>query len=454
MDSSGILLAAPLVALSLAAFLLTLRNRAFSALYWFCLLAVFVVPALLDVLFGLPALAWLGVFRVYNPDAEQGIHRALLFALGHVGVTAAVYFPLARRLPAEGDAAHRGAFGRWMRRSPSLVPVLALCFLAAAAAVFAFRGDLTRQFNDFLEADARPQYETYLLLAASPLTALLLEKGRAGRAAGWLLGAASVVVAYFIGIRYYMFPYLGYMVWMAIVHVRAGIVAKVAVLLLVASTAWLLLTAWGVVRGLGLRDNPTAVLDYYDPVAAREAALAGNELAARLAYYDLMVRMEKTPEFSGFQAVTATLLAAPYPMLLRPLGIETPLSNSKRVYDLQSGTRGTGISTGTTVFGNEWFTWGWWGIPIGGIGMGALLALVDLLHRRRGAAWMLLGPMATYQLIFFARGGTDVWLGLWGRFLPLTAVAVAAALVADNLLAIVRRGAGDVRDGEDGAWSR
>jgi hypothetical protein len=191
------------------------------------------------------------------------------------------------------------------------------------------------------------------------------------------------------------------------------------------------LTIWGVIRGANARDNPWAVL-ISGSGQITEKIILGNEFATRLAYYDVAWRLENgTIEARGAESLRALFLSAIYPSVTRKLGIEVPIGNSKRIYELQTGTLNTGVSTGLLVFGNDWFTFGEWGVVIGAAVMGTILFFVDRLQSRGGALWFLLGPMWTFQLIFFARGGTDVWLGIWGVFLPITVATLVVARLAD-----------------------
>jgi hypothetical protein len=128
--------------------------------------------------------------------------------------------------------------------------------------------------------------------------------------------------------------------------------------------------------------------------------------------------------FRGMDSIYATLLSPIYPFILRQFKVPLPINNSKLIYDIQSGTQGSGVSAGILLFGNDWFVWGWWGLFIGGLTMGFILYFVDFIYDKKSSLWLIMGPMWTFQLIFFARGGMDLWLGLWGRYLPITLIYI------------------------------
>lgn len=429
------------VALNAACALWSLRHSAFSALYWSSLAAVCTVPLVLDVLFGLPEQSFLGSVGRLTMFAEYGIQSAAVFALGHIAISAASYGLVRALVVRMGAFKNRDADGSraWLVQSSYSVAVFGAVFLASSIVAIAQRSDLSRDFNDFLDPGANPQYETYFFLASSPLIAMLWAKRVRSRFQVGMVTGIAVAVAYFLGIRYYMFPYVGYVLWMYTIDKPGSTYSRLRRALLIGAVAWGALTLWGVVRALGIRDNPFALVD--DPSIFDETfgyslldrLLVGNELSTRLTYYDLMARLEFAGSFRGFDAIAATVQSAVYPFILSSVGVPLPISNAKLIYELQSGVVGTGVSSGSTVFGNDWFSWGWWGMLVGGIGMGTLLVVGDAAHHRRGVLWLIVGPMWTYQLIFLARGGTDVWLGLWGRFLPIALVLLVATRVLGRL---------------------
>jgi hypothetical protein len=309
-----------------------------------------------------------------------------------------------------------------------------MCFVVASVVVILRRGDLTRQFNDFLDAASSPQYEMYFFLASTPMIAILVEKGQRYRVWIYALCLGAIIVSYFIGIRYYMFPFVGFAVWLWILRLDLPIWRRTLIATLTTVASWIVLTLWGIVRDLGVRDNPLSVFRIESFNSLALAIVVGNELPARLCYYDLMARLDYLDFFRGWEAIEATLLSFPYPLITRALGVSVPMSNSKLIYELQSGVIGSGVSTGATAFGNDWLTWGWSGLLVGGVIMGLILSLLDATYRRQGFAWLMVGPMATFQLIFFARGGTDVWLGIWGSFLPISLLLVGISFILDSLV--------------------
>ena len=259
---------------------------------------------------------------------------------------------------------------------------------------------------------------------------------RRSRGLALVVAGASVIVAYFDGIRYYMFPYVGYLVWSRFIERRKRITPeRIALIVAAIVVSWLGLTYWGILRGSGMRATPIEAIGQLNSQDVTESLLLGNEFSTRLAYYDLSYRMwnELVPTRT-VDEIVATLGSTVYPIVLRPFGWTPPTSNSKIIYEIQSGQIGTGISTGALPFGNDWVTWGTIGCAVGGVIMGFLLAGFDELHARQGVIWILVGALSAYQLIFFARGGTDVWLGLWGRAMPLS----IALFVMARLLAIMR----------------
>jgi hypothetical protein len=230
-----------------------------------------------------------------------------------------------------------------------------------------------------------------------------------------------------------MFPFIGFILWMYILNLRGKSLKKILYLFLMILIAWVFLTTWGIIRSQNARDNPSEILrNWSDPEFVNQVLL-GNELPTRMAFYDIIARPTYLYEKRGFESISATFLSIPYPFILRAFGTDIPTSNAKKIYEIQTGVIGSGVSTGVTVFGNDWFVWGWLGIIWGGSFMGILLYAVDKLSNTKSIWWFILGPMSTFQLIFFARGGADVWLGIWGRFLPITFLLIILAYALDKM---------------------
>jgi len=401
------------------------RNR-FTSLYWSAVLMIFTGPTLSDKFLGMPYKAFEGMVGFSTPFSLEGINNAQIFALGHMIFTLVAYAVLFKFFPKKYQL-HETLIPPVLWKK-LFFQILLICFVASSIIFLIYRGDLSRPFNDFLSGNVRSEYESYFFLASSPLSALgyyLYPKKKSWKI---FIGTASVIVAYFIGIRYYMLPFIGYVVWYEVITSNVSTQKKIFKMTTLAIAAWVLVTAWGIIRGLDLRNNPLEILNL-DKTFLVDTMFVGNELPARVSYYDLMGRLQRNWIPRRFGAIEATLLEIPYPFLTRTLGVWVPLSNSKLVYVLQTGIIGSGVSTGTTVFGNDYFTWGWLGMIIGGLSMGIILYLFDSFYLEQGGAWMLIGPMATFQLVFFARGGTDVWLGIWGRYLPISVALLIFAKI-------------------------
>jgi hypothetical protein len=348
------------------------------------------------------------------------------FALLHIISTAVVWSWVRKRLSQSGPAAGSG------NEQPTLVPAwpFLLCFLVAGAVMVHRRATLSRDFNDFLDTGAAPEYETYFFLASAPVMSILLAKGLKGPAL--IVATASILVAYFNGIRYYMFPFIGYFVWLQIIKgYKQTRFARLFAILIALAIGWLGLTYWGILRGTNMRGNPIEAAKTLDRQAVLQTLIQGNEFVARLAYYDLSARLytdRQIPLRIGDETL-ATFGSMVYPLLLRPFGWTPPISNSKAIYEIQTGIIGTGVSTGSLPFGTDWLSWGSLGCIFGGALMGIILAGFDETFKRGGVLWLLIGPLSAYQLVFLARGGTDVWLGLWGRVMPLSIMLMALARV-------------------------
>lgn len=407
-------------------------QRRFSSLYWFSVLIVFSFPAVMDLMFGLPAQRYEGLNDFYFPYVERGMRNALWYSAGHIIISSLTYhYIIMIYRGRESSASGENPNIQWWSVSGNLRNILWLCFWLSGFVIIYFKFDLSQEFNIFLKEGARAEYQNYFWFASTPLIAILMTYKKNNLRSIAIVSIFSVIVAYFTGIRYYMFPFIGYVFWQTLLSINVSGIRRLLALFLVAAMAWTFLTLWGIVRREEIREQPLTVLEKDTDVLVDSAL--GNELGARLAYYNLLGMPESKYEFRGYTAVRATVLSAFYPALLQPFDIEVPISNSKRVFEIVSDTKGTGISIGTTVFGNDWFNWGWSGFIVGGVFMGLLLSMVDVIQDRKGSMWILLSPMMVYQLIFFARGGTDVWLGLWGRFLPLTILMFVLAHMLDEL---------------------
>jgi len=399
------------------------KHRRYSTLYWLSLIAVFSLPALLDSISGLPSMAFDDFYYWLFPHISRAIFPALLFALIHISATATVYFIVLnigtnKKKPL--SYLFRFRLRPWVIRSKIFLAVFGFTFLVSSAIILWRRADLSRQFNDFLELGTSPTYEYYFYFASTPLIAVLLAGKKRTRWVAWPIALFAFVVSYFVGIRYFMFPFLGYLVFSRILESKLTFYRRILLLGLAMIIGWVSLTFWGIIRATGTRASPSQVFERMDSRDIADRVVVGNELTARLAYYDLMMRLSESGFHRGLDTIRASVLAPVYPFILKRLGIDTPLSNSKLTYEIQTGVVGTGVSTGALAFGNDWLSFGWYGAPLGGCFIGLLLGILDLLHRDRRTTWYIIGPMSTYQLIFFARGGTDVWLGLWGRFIPIS----------------------------------
>lgn len=419
------------IALALAVFILSvwqfiagLKCRRFSALFWLALILFFTCPACIDVIFGLPIIASVGPFGRYFSLAEQGLSVAFPYVFGYTVLIILGQYAVRRILRPLAVVRQKS----WLfialnsHRSELL---FGSCFLLACAIALWSRRDLTRDFSDFLADDAKPEYETYFLLASSPLMAIVgLRRGfRSPVAVG--IYCIIFVASYFIGIRFYMLPFIGYALWREVLEAkrfRTQLLSIVSVVVV----AWLGVTVWGVVRLMSMRNSPLAALRSIDPATLTSTLAAGNELSARLALYDLTIRINGKGQMDPASVLAEQLKMGIYPAILQATGSELPSSTSKRIYDLESGTSGTGISTGATVYGWDLFNFGWWGV-LGGIAIGTFLAIVDLLQQRSSGAWMFCSPILTWSLVFLARGGADATLVPWGRAMPL---AMILAIIA------------------------
>jgi len=421
------------LAINAMALKIGLKRSRFSALFWLSLLLIFSLPALVDTIAGLPHGYAADRYYMAFPHAVDGLAGGVRFAFVYSSIVCATYvaFEHCLGMARRPSSNRNGRLLIWMTRSDTLITMLALSFVVSIGCIAARHWDLSHPFNEFLAWDATPEYETYFFLASTPLIALLVQ--RKPRQTGWiiLVCGMSAVAAYFLGVRYYMFPFIGYAVWFSLNHPAIRLGTKFRRIGLACLGAWVVLTLWGVIRAANARDNPWAELSGAGVGEITEKILLGNEFGTRLAYYDLAWRLESgIIESRGIESLKALFLSPIYPMLQRYLNIVVPISNSKRVFELQNGVLGKGASTGVLVFGNDWFTFGKWGVIIGAVVMGTILFFVDRLQSRGGTLWFLLGPMWTFQLIFFARGGTDVWLAIWGMFLPITlAILIAARLI-------------------------
>jgi len=399
--------------------------KAWSALYWLCLALVFSLPVILDTTIGVPYTA----ASVRLPFLYVGMLPGVAFAFVHIVSTVLSWHWIRPKL----RSSHAVTLYPTDISQLSALPFI-LCFVISGGAMIYQRADLTKQFNDFLDVNSAPQYATYFFLASAPLMTILVQ--RRSRGLVLAIAGASVIVAYFNGIRYYMFPFVGYLVWSRFIESRTKIKPeRIALIIGAVVIGWIGLTYWGILRGSGMRATPIEALSELNSQDVTESLLLGNEFSTRLAYYDLSYRM-----WNGFvpprpvDEIEGTLGSMVYPIVLRPFGWMPPTSNAKVIYEIQTGQMDTGVSTGALPFGSDWVTWGTIGCALGGVIMGFLLAGFDELHARRGLVWILVGPLSAFQLIFFARGGTDVWLGLWGRAMPLS----IALFIAARLLAIMR----------------
>ena len=425
-----------------SAFVYTFKNGRFTSLFWLALLVIAIGPSLFDVIFGLPSAALSGLNRQHLYFAPSGLSHAVIFAAGYLIVLSITYFGVSKifRTNHNRYESFNDLISRLLMSKISIY-IFLFSFIASSIIAIASRRDLTREFNDFLEGGVTDYY-TYFLLASTPIMAILLsQKDKKYRNVAILISIVSVLTAYFIGIRYYMFPFIGYLIWMLFLEDKKNIYVKLTKVIIFSVIVWVSLTLWGVVRGLDLRNDPFQVFTMRqirvggNSNSLGGAILLGNEFTTRLSYYDIVGRLMLINRFRGVEAISATLLSPIYPFIMREVGIPLPISNSKIIYDIQSGTQGSGISSGVLLFGNDWFTWGWWGMLIGGVLMGAILYFVDFIHQKKSSLWLLLGPMWTFQLIYFARGGMDVWLGIWGRYLPITLlyILISAILMAKRI---------------------
>jgi len=410
-----------LVLLTFANLWCCLGKRHFTGLYWFSILAVFCAPAAVDVFAGLPEEALQGSNMLYFPFAENGRYAAVIFALLHTVISSAVYWSLARGWPlgTQRPVEPSPSALRYLRNN-RLLAVMSVCFVASALFYIVARFDLSRQFSDYMDANAAPEYQGYFYLASTPLAALLAYRRDIAPVWKWIVCFVAALTAYFIGIRYFMFPFVIFLAWTGLLELRQSVKLKMLWLALGTAAGWVVATLWGIVRLLNVRNDPLAIVNALGIDRILITLGRGNELTARLACYDIIGRASDSSYPRGLSAIGAMLLSSVYPAVLRSAGIPLPVSNSQMAYEITSGTAGTGVSTGMTMFGNDWFVWGWAGAAIGGVALGILLFLVDHMQSRVSRLWIVAGPMASFQLIFFARGGTDVWLNTWGRFLPIT----------------------------------
>lgn len=416
-----------------AAMVLTIR-RAFSALYWWCIGLVVCFPLVSDVLQGLPPRALEDGRTVLLVYAAEGVRPAAWFALAHVLVTIAVYGVCVRRAqPSKRTLAPNRMQRTTGERLRSAKPLFWFLLIASVAVIAIRRGDLTRVYNDFLQEGSAAQYETYTFLAASPLAAILWREGKRARLQLMMACGAALLGAYFLGVRYYTFPFVVYVGWMFALEPRKSKFSRLAFVTGGILCGSIVFGLWGVARRSGMRDQPLAAAAETS-AAELTSEMFGMEMPARVCFYDLMGRMAETGGFRGPEAIAIWVESAIYPRVLLLFNRSVPVSNSKRVFELQTGIRDTGVSSGATVFGNDWFAFGWAGAVVGGAIMGALLAGLDHTIWTNGMMAMLVGPLATFQLIFFARGGTDVWLGVWGRVIPIWALVFAVAATREGWL--------------------
>lgn len=408
----------------------------FSTLYWLSLATIFTIPLCFDLLFGLPEQAFIGRVRYLAPYAQYGIVSATYFSFGHIIVTCITYYVCIKIL-LHKESKQSNSHLSWIIYSNSAWKIFFIVFILSSLFSIYKRIDLSRPFNEFLDPSSKPSYEAYFYFASSPIISILLYR-RGGKKFTSIVIILSTIVAYYFGVRYYMFPFIGYYVWVDILSEHKTLMQKVRKLILFGIFAWIALTMWGIIRGLNIRNNPTAIIE--DPLLVeysygstlKEQLLLGNEFPTRMACYDIISRLNYLQQYRGIDSVISTFISFLYPSILRLLNIEFPVSNAKLIYQIQTGITGSGVSTATTIFGNDWFTWGWLGILIGGVYIGLILALGDFVYNKRNTLWIIIGPMWTFQLIFFVRGGTDFWLWIWGRYLPITIVLLILIRLLDN----------------------
>ena len=397
-------------------------NRRYTSLYWIAIFLVFAAPAVLDVLIGLPDVRRFSWVAASLSDARFGLFSAICFALVHVSVAIAIQRfgprpPVRRPLALQFDKV-----GRWMVASSTLRIGLLLLFSGSCIAVFWGRGDLLRPWNDFVIGHPRPEYYVYTYFASTPLVAVLAAKYGLRH---WMpLGvcAMSIGVAYCFGVRYYMFPFVGFVCMTALLRSRNSGLGKALRLGGIAAIAWVCLSLWGVIRDYNIRDSPLSLFERASPEVVYDRLLVGNELTTRLAYYKLMYKLRSDHVNRGLRPVIDSAVDALYPMIRRSLGIREPRSTSVAIYEAVYEARGSKVSAGATVFGCDWFNWAWPGAFVGGFIMGCLLRAVDNVQRRYPALLFCAAPMLCYQMIYWARGGLDFTLGLWTRAFPILGV--------------------------------
>ena len=397
-------------------------RRLVSGVFWLAILAWYTVPSLGD--------AWAGKIEVSNPYfvyADSGLVPAIAFSTAHT-VLAMIFY----RLFCPASVARRPVNDTQNLRKWSLptTTVFAIAYIASLTVVVLQNSDLSRDYTSFTRGDVTA-YEQYAFVAFMPVITVLM--GRYGPMSRWtwLAAISAVFGAYLIGIRFYTLMSIGYLT-VCIIFARVKSANKrvlgLAAMLVFAVPFFLF---WQLARSLGSRGNVSEVATYATAADQSQVSSLVSEASVRLSFYDLVGRMDP----SGHRGPVAIVEAAEswmYPMVVRTFGGRPQLGVSHRVYELESRYIGTGVSMTPSLYGADWFDWGWAGLLIGPAQLAALLILCDWLWCSRRPLAMLVGPSLIFVCAYIARTGIydTLWVPL--RAVPLTMAGYAIAWLLEK----------------------
>ena len=398
-----------------------LGRRVVSAVFWLAILAWYTVPSFGD--------AWSGRIEVSNPYfvyADTGLPMAIAYSTVHTVLAAIFYRAFCPRAIARRSVRQDEKLRKWPL--PTVI-VFTVAYLAALTAVIVQNSDLSRDYTFFTHGDVTA-YEQYAFVAFMPLLGVLV--GRYGLSSRWtwLAALSAVLGAYLIGIRFYTLMSVGYLA-VCVVFAKVASANKrvlaLTVILIFAVPAFLF---WQLARSLGARGHVSEVATYATAADQSQLSTLVSEASVRLSFYDLVGRME-----GGHRGPVALVDAAEswmYPLVVRTFGGRFPLGVSHRVYELESRYIGTGVSMTPSLYGADWFDWGWLGAIVGPIQLAALLVLCDWLWCSKHPLAVLVGPSLIFVCAYIARTGIydTLWVPL--RALPLTACLYGIAWLLEK----------------------